>query len=187
MASNNLRDTTGIHSNFLFSRKQTAFFIDIFLSIGDMSAQMHKCVAYGASRCLIGLAANIDGIIYLYCLEKKENTHQFNGVFPAHERHFSRSIAMKVVRTHSEDGTAANVSKPISASLSADVSNSPSFDDGNRKIVSPAYEMQTSENEHSNAAEAATKPPPAVQQTRTLAQIREQLALKRKGSHACTP
>ncbi len=96
-----------------------------------------------------------------------------------------KSIIMKVAKgANTEDKNNYNYSK-----------STPSIDDreedwqtskqksiensqNTKKIVSPTYEMQTNED----IIEAPIKPPPAVQQqTRTLAQIREQLALKRKG------
>ncbi|CAF0952983.1 unnamed protein product [Rotaria sordida] len=103
---------------------------------------------------------------------------------------------MKVIKRNSEDRSSSTISQTNSSSNSIDTQKSPSFDDinnynqdkSNKKIVSPSYEMQINENEHNNnnnnnnKIEIPTKPIQAIQQTRTLAQIREQLALKRKAS-----
>ncbi|CAF5098035.1 unnamed protein product, partial [Rotaria magnacalcarata] len=97
---------------------------------------------------------------------------------------------MKVIKRNSEDKSSSNMSQTSSSSISNDTEKSPSFDDTNnynqdksiRKIVSPSYEIQTNENEHNHTTEVPIKQPQAIQQTRTLAQIREQLALKRKAS-----
>ncbi|CAF1950045.1 unnamed protein product [Rotaria magnacalcarata] len=104
---------------------------------------------------------------------------------------------MKVVKGASTgDKTSYNYSKPTPPpSVSIDDQLDDTDEDwqmskGNRsqqkphqttiKVVSPTYEMQTNEDN----TETLVKPQPAVQQTRTLAQIREQLALKRKASAA---
>lgn len=49
----------------------------------------------------------------------------------------------------------------------------------NKKTVSPSYESPSQEETMEVTVKAPSVP---VQQTRTLAQIREQLALKRKGN-----
>ncbi|CAF0905480.1 unnamed protein product [Rotaria sp. Silwood1] len=98
---------------------------------------------------------------------------------------------MKVMKRNSEDkSNSNNISQTNSSLNSINTQKSPLFDDinnynqdkSNKKIVSPSYEMQTNENEHHNKIEIPIKSIQTSQQTRTLAQIREQLALKRKAS-----
>jgi hypothetical protein len=81
---------------------------------------------------------------------------------------------MKIIKSNSEEKKNSHFFKSISSSNHMDHHIQDQF---NNKIVSPSYEMQINENEHKNTIESPVKP----SQTRTLAQIREQLALKRKG------
>ena len=93
---------------------------------------------------------------------------------------------MKIIKRHSEDKNSSNFSQTNSSIYPR---KSPSFDDiheynqnkSNNKVASPSYEMSINENEHNNTNDISIKPSQAAQQTRTLAQIREQLAMKRKG------
>ena len=59
-------------------------------------------------------------------------------------------------------------------------SKNSSHSQGIKKILSPAYEMQTSEEPVKTSASQPIATT-GTQQTRTLAQMREQLAMKRKG------
>ena len=59
-------------------------------------------------------------------------------------------------------------------------SKNSSHSQGMKKILSPAYEMQTSEEPVKTSASQPIVTT-GTQQTRTLAQMREQLAMKRKG------
>jgi hypothetical protein len=129
-------------------------------------------------------------------LEKRKKNSKQNK--KPNDFYLIKSIEMKVVKgTSTEDKNNYNYSKPtppLSVPIDDqldDIDEDWQMSKGNRfqqkpiennqsikKIVSPTYEMQTNED----IIEAPIKPPPVVQQqTRTLAQIREQLALKRKG------